>query len=446
MVDELVEVSKEGRAPKNDPAIFALAICCAYGTPELKQKAYGVIHKVCRTGTHLFMFMDSVTKLRNRTWTSGLKRGISKFYTHRVADSFAYNSIKYRQRLGWTHRDVLRLTHTKFTDDTKNEIARWIVKGGETSNTIINAFLSLQKCTNEKEAIKLITENNLPWEAMPTELHSSKKVWESLVPNMPLTALIRNLGRLTSLGVIGNMSDATLMIAAKLTNEHLINASRIHPINVYNALKVYMGGGFQSKGKFRWDADNIIANALDSCLKMSFKNVEPTNKRIMFGCDVSQSMTWNSIKNMHMTPMEAMGIMLMATANVEKYYMAKAFSSTLMDLKIAKNETITNVMEKLNAFQHGATNMGLVIDYAIKNKTMVDAFVFYTDNEVNQGSHLYKLFEKYKRVMNPNAKVIVIAMEATRFTNIFPDDINCLDLRGFDSATPKLLSEFIGRE
>src|SRR5205809_3822436 len=39
-VQRIVEVSEAGRAPKNDPAIFALALCAAYGNPETKKVAF----------------------------------------------------------------------------------------------------------------------------------------------------------------------------------------------------------------------------------------------------------------------------------------------------------------------------------------------------------------------------------------------------------------------
>src|ERR1041385_2619598 len=49
-VNRIVEISDSGRAPKNDPAIFALALVTAYGTPEAKALAFQQLGKVCRIG------------------------------------------------------------------------------------------------------------------------------------------------------------------------------------------------------------------------------------------------------------------------------------------------------------------------------------------------------------------------------------------------------------
>ena len=54
-VDIIVNISDSGRAPKNDPAIFALAMCASFGkTADERNYALAALNKVCRTATHLF--------------------------------------------------------------------------------------------------------------------------------------------------------------------------------------------------------------------------------------------------------------------------------------------------------------------------------------------------------------------------------------------------------
>ncbi|MFK5012156.1 hypothetical protein ACI4AC_27675, partial [Klebsiella pneumoniae] len=57
-VDLIVEVSDGGLAPKNDFAIFALAVVAAQGDATAKTLAYQALPKVCRIGTHLFQFIE----------------------------------------------------------------------------------------------------------------------------------------------------------------------------------------------------------------------------------------------------------------------------------------------------------------------------------------------------------------------------------------------------
>lgn len=58
------KVSKEGLAVKNSPAILSLALACSYQNKDMyiqnkvRYAAYELIPEVCRTGTHLFEFMQ----------------------------------------------------------------------------------------------------------------------------------------------------------------------------------------------------------------------------------------------------------------------------------------------------------------------------------------------------------------------------------------------------
>src|SRR3989441_10233732 len=66
-VNRIVEISDSGRAPKNDPAIFALALVAAHCNTEAKALAFQNLGKVCRIGTHLFHFAEYVNALRGRS-------------------------------------------------------------------------------------------------------------------------------------------------------------------------------------------------------------------------------------------------------------------------------------------------------------------------------------------------------------------------------------------
>src|SRR5689334_24745433 len=63
-VARIVEISEAGRAPQNDPASFALALCATLGDQATKQAAFVAVPRVCRTGTHLVHFAELVDGLR----------------------------------------------------------------------------------------------------------------------------------------------------------------------------------------------------------------------------------------------------------------------------------------------------------------------------------------------------------------------------------------------
>ena len=72
-VAEIVTVSREGRAPKNDPALYALALAAGVGDDETRKAALTALPQVARTGTHLFRFAAFVDGFRG--WGRSLRRG-----------------------------------------------------------------------------------------------------------------------------------------------------------------------------------------------------------------------------------------------------------------------------------------------------------------------------------------------------------------------------------
>jgi 60 kDa SS-A/Ro ribonucleoprotein len=56
--------------------------------------------------------------------------------------------------------------------------------------------------------VKLIDEFDLPREAIPTQWLNEAKVWEALLERRPMTAMVRNLGKMTAIGLIKPFSDA----------------------------------------------------------------------------------------------------------------------------------------------------------------------------------------------------------------------------------------------
>jgi 60 kDa SS-A/Ro ribonucleoprotein len=109
-VARIVEISQAGRAPKNDPAIFALALCATLGNDATKGAAFAALPQVCRTGTHLFHFTAYVDGMRG--WGRGLRQAVAAWYAQPAA-RLAYQAVKYQQRDGWSHRDLLRLAHPR---------------------------------------------------------------------------------------------------------------------------------------------------------------------------------------------------------------------------------------------------------------------------------------------------------------------------------------------
>ena len=56
------------------------------------------------------------------------------------------------------------------------------------------------------------------------------EVWNALLHGMPLIALVRNPGKMTSTGLAQPFSDAAKLIVHKLGDEAVLKRARIHPM------------------------------------------------------------------------------------------------------------------------------------------------------------------------------------------------------------------------
>jgi 60 kDa SS-A/Ro ribonucleoprotein len=125
-VREIVDVSVDGRAAKQDPAIFALAMAASHKDVEVRRLALRALPAVCRTGTALFHFQDFVESFRGRG--RALNNATARWYTDQPVEKVAYQAVKYRQRDGWSHRDLMRLVRFRGDDlsPEQHALVRWI--------------------------------------------------------------------------------------------------------------------------------------------------------------------------------------------------------------------------------------------------------------------------------------------------------------------------------
>ena len=81
--------------------------------------------------------------------------------------------------------------------------------------------------------------------------------------------------------------------------------------------------------------------------------------------------------------------------------------------------------------------------YALDREREVDTFVIYTDSETWAGDvHPVQALADYRRASGIDARLVVVGMVSNGFSIADPNDPGMLDVVGFDSATPQLISEF----
>lgn len=464
----IVEISEAGRAPNNDYALFALAMAVSprYNDNAVARKvALDSLPRVARIGTHLFHFVDFAQSFRG--WGRGLRDAVAAWYEDKPADKLAYQSIKYRQRDGWSHRDVLRKSHPQGVDASHKIIYDFIVHGDlDYQNPALadsgalphlHGFEKAQTAKSAKELVSILRDYpDLPHEALPTELKNKPDVVMALLENdMPIGALIRNLATYTRAGALDPGSDGAKIVLDALSNEEKILKARIHPIKVLSALLVY-GGSQKFGGRYNYydrsygrgqgveNPNSQIVDALDDAFYLSFGNVQPTGKTHLLALDVSSSMFGGEIARVPgLSPALGAAAMAMVTARSGDPYVIRGFATDFRDLGITAKQDLGTVMQKAFEGGFGGTDCSLPFKWASNNKQNIDVFVVYTDSETWAGTpHPAQALKNFRKKINPAARSAVVGMVANSFSIADPNDAGMLDVVGFDTATPQILSDF----
>ena len=470
-VARIVEVSDAGRAAKNDPAVFALAMAAKLGDPATRRAALAALPRVCRIGTHVMHFADYVQAFGG--WGRGTRTAVARWYNDKPADKLAYQLVKYQARDGWSNRDLLRLAHPKAPSSEHDLLYRWVVKG-ELANqseapvtgglALVAAFEQAKRATTAEEIVDLITRFKLPREAVPTEWLADARVWEALLQGMPLTAMIRNLATMTRVGLVAPMAQATRTVVDRLADRRRLREARVHPIALLAALKTY-AAGVGVRGKQTWTPVQAVVDALDAAFYTAFENVEPSGARTLLALDVSGSMECGTVAGVPgLTPRVASAAMALVTAATEKQHAFVAFSDGgpvagsgllarlrgraqpmkgITPLELSPRWRLDRAMKAVSGLPFAGTDCSLPMRWAMNAGVEVDVFCVYTDSETWAGPvHPAQALREYREKTGIPAKLVVVGMVSNGFSIADPNDAGMLDVVGFDTGSPAVIADF----
>ena len=125
------QISEAGRAPKNDPALFALAMCASLGDDAARAaRRWRRCRASARTGTHLFHFAavrGRDARLGPRAAPGGRRAGTTPCRPRQLA----YQAIKYQQRDGWATATCCAWRTRSRRREQHVGLYHWIVEGWE---------------------------------------------------------------------------------------------------------------------------------------------------------------------------------------------------------------------------------------------------------------------------------------------------------------------------
>lgn len=444
MIREIEEVSVDGRAPKQSYALKALAQI-ASKNDELRAHVFNtVLPKVCRTFSTLSEFLSYMPKV---SWGRNTRRALESFMFSMTPKQLAYQFTKYRNRNGYRPIDLLRLVHPHAGNAATNQkeyeevfayIAdKWATETFSDIHSYLTSIHTLRYTVDMEEVTRILSEYQLSWEHIGKQENLKHvHVWNTLLSNgLPYTAMLRNIMRMCNMQGINQD-----LIVRRLVDAQAIQGSRIHPIQILQALK-----SVQERCCAPNDVVMEVIQGLEKAFELSFENLEPTSKRFLVAIDVSGSMRGSKCVGMNqLTACDAACAIALAFVKREPYVATMAFSHELVPFHIHKDMTLEGIGNKMKTIPFGATDCSMPMKYALDKGWEIDCFVVITDNETNCHKYSPKdMLETYRAQVNPNAKMIVLSTASTQVSIADPDDIGMLDIAGVDASLFTIIHAFL---
>ncbi|KAI8852069.1 hypothetical protein BC829DRAFT_385873 [Chytridium lagenaria] len=439
VVSTITAINDANRAAKQDPSLLALAIG---QSGDVKRDARG-----SKGGRK----MKRSAPGKGKGFGRAMRRTLSKWYNAR--------------RNGWTHADICRMGHVHTHGvESMNEAFKMQVVAATEVSTDDEEWTDLSKDFSEmevdakpveampavsvepaeaaadsktkkpkhdckpknytsalpvdpkamQEAVEflnitdrrccsIIKAHRLAREHLPSQLLNSVKVWEALLETMPMTAMIRNLGKMTSIDLLKPLSDAAHKVAESLKNTDKLRKARIHPFNVLVALEQYRQG-HGLKGSLSWTPNQEILASLNDAFTLS------------------------QILGSNLTPRVASAAMAMTFLRTEPRTHLMAFTNKFIPLSnITRTDSLESVLTKVSNLTFGATDCAQPMLYAMEKKIEVDVFMVFTDSETWFGKvHPVEALKRYRKTMGIPARLIVFGMVSNGFSIADPDDAGCI--------------------
>jgi 60 kDa SS-A/Ro ribonucleoprotein len=204
---------------------------------------------------------------------------------------------------------------------------------------------------------------------------------------------MRQLPRLTRLGILPDIGGRTDEITAQLTDPVRLRTARVHPVNVLVAQRTYASGR-SARGAGTWVPSPKVTDALDAAFYQAFGAVEPAGTRTLLAVDVPGSMA-ASIARMPLSAREASAALALVQLATEPSATAVGFSvgvgagwhdSALKPLDISPRRRLDDALRVIDEMPMSGTDCALPLLHAGKKQLEIDTFVVYTDNETWAGN------------------------------------------------------------
>lgn len=260
--------------------------------------------------------------------------------------------------------------------------------------------------------------------------------------NLSMSSMLLNLENFSKAGVFDDCENVNLVLS-RLHDADYLERSRVHPIDILDAANTYASGRSLAPSS-EWVPNADIVMALNEAFCKAVKNVEPTNKRYMFGIDVSGAMGTFTTP-LPLSPSKVAAAMAMIAVETEPFCFVGGFQDEFVPLNelFVKGANLQDIMRETYATPSGRTDVASIVRYALENDIVVDTFIVYTDNKhVRVTNEAATLLEEYCQKTNTDAKLIIVKLATDDFFVTNRQDLRQVFICGFNSLTPAIISKF----
>ena len=410
-----------------DPALFVLALAASpkFADAKTNAAALNALPRVARTGAQLRKFAAFCASLRG--WGRSLRSAIADWYVTKPAGELARHLLEPENQPVWSHRDLLRLSHPRPATAAHNALFQWVVDGrpGHLATAELldgqlrpmHAVELAKKARTEEQIVHLIEDYRMTADMVPSRWKTSARVWEALLDSISYLELVRNLGRLTAIGLVRPQSATTALVVARLLDRKRVANSKVHPLVLLDAFRTYREGGGRPE---TWAPVPSVIEALNAAFYLAFDNVQPSGKRMFLAVDASCSMGLPGCRGMPS--------------------LSAAMASLALSMIYAKTEPRYST----GSFQGPPGVAPLAIEEALRRGLNIDAFVILTDHEKPGERAQSEALRRYRQATGIATRLAVIAMAADRCNMTDPNDPLQMSVAGFDASVLEIVSEFVG--
>ncbi|EEZ97483.1 RNA-binding protein RO60 isoform X2 [Tribolium castaneum] len=449
---------------------------------ELKAEIKKLVFKLIKTDQDFFDFIKFYTTLRTNKpkISTTLRKMIIKFYQNKEPKEFAETVARQESYHGWTHKDLIKLTHFKCNNVACEPIMKYVLYGidqlpegsDETSKSIIEYLKKsheLRTTEDVAKATSLIKELHVTVDRVNSKLNKTEEVWLAAIPEMTTREVLQCLYRFYKFGFFKAGSQFQAKICEALSDAEKIKKCNLHPVEVFIYLKFFEKGGktmdpklleYLQKKEIREETLKRLTTpsepkckpvfqSINKCLKLSYDNVQPTGKRYMVTIDVTEKTETVCFHNKRIPCLEAAVAIIRFLSKVERNVTVAVFKDSQINfVDISKSHS---AVDKLFEHKSAYISPSAPLDWARNKKKQIDVFInFMSSNwQANVPPEIKEKMEKVtealskysKKMQSPETRLVKIYLDGAG--GAFGENTkNILSIAGFSVDVPKVLEAF----